>query len=229
MLQNGIKPCVANPAEKVTACCSAMPTSNALSGMAFIIIFNEHPLGIAGVTPIILLFFSASSTIVSPNTSWYFGGCGSLGVTLIISPVSLLNKPGECHTVSFPSSENLYPLPFLVSTCKIFGPGISFKSFKTCTKRCTSCPSTGPKYLNFNDSNILLCLSNDVFKAACTFDAISRALVPKLLNLPSNFQTSSFTLLYVCDVVISVRYSLSAPTLGSMLMQLSLSTTNKFA
>src|ERR1700757_381344 len=218
MLQNGIKPCVANPAEKVTACCSAMPTSKALSGIAFIIMFNEHPLGIAGVTPIILLFFSASSTIVYPNTSWYFGGCGSLGVTLIISPVSLLNNPGECQTVSFPSSENLYPFPFLVSTCKIFGPGISFKSFITCTKRVTSCPSTGPKYLKLSDSNKLLCLSKDVFIACCTLETISRALVPNELNFPNKFQTSSFTLLYVCEVVISVKYSFNAPTLGSMLM-----------
>ena len=40
-------------------------------------------------------------------------------------------------------------------------------------------------------------------------------------NFPSNFHTSSFTLLYVGEVVISVRYSFKAPTFGSMPMQLS--------
>ena len=51
MLQNGINPSLAMPAEKVTAWPSAMPTSNTLSGMAFIMMFIEHPVGMAGVTP----------------------------------------------------------------------------------------------------------------------------------------------------------------------------------
>ncbi len=54
-------PCVAKPALKVTACCSQMPTSNARSGMASIINFNDEPLGIAGVIPKILSFAFASS------------------------------------------------------------------------------------------------------------------------------------------------------------------------
>ena len=69
ILQNGIIPFVARPALKVTACCSAIPTSNALSGIFFIIIFKDEPEGIAGVIPIIFLFISASSTIDSPKTS----------------------------------------------------------------------------------------------------------------------------------------------------------------
>jgi hypothetical protein len=36
--------------------------------------FKEQPLGIAGVTANIFSFFSASSIMVCPNTSWYFGG-----------------------------------------------------------------------------------------------------------------------------------------------------------
>ena len=69
MLQKGIEPCVAKPAEKVTACCSAIPTSNDRSGYASIIIFIEDPEGIAGVIPMIFGFSSANSTRVWPNTS----------------------------------------------------------------------------------------------------------------------------------------------------------------
>ena len=64
MLQKTVKPCVASPAEKVTACCSAIPTSKARSGIARIIIFIEDPDGIAGVIPMILGFFSANSNSV---------------------------------------------------------------------------------------------------------------------------------------------------------------------
>ena len=69
ILQNGIIPCVAKPAAKVTACCSAIPTSKDRDGIFSIIIFNDDPEGIAGVMPMIFLFFFASSTIVSPNIS----------------------------------------------------------------------------------------------------------------------------------------------------------------
>src|ERR1700761_1223228 len=114
MLQKGINPCVAKPAEKVTACCSAMPTSNARFGIAFIIRFSEQPDGIAGVIPIILGFCSASSIMVWPNTSWYLGGCGLSVFTFFISPVILSNKPGACHLVwSF--SANEYPFPLVVT------------------------------------------------------------------------------------------------------------------
>ena len=67
-------PCVAIPAESVTACCSAIPTSIALFGKASIINFIELPLGIAGVMPIILGLFLANSTKVNPKTSWNLGG-----------------------------------------------------------------------------------------------------------------------------------------------------------
>jgi len=60
---------VANPAENVTACCSAIPTSKALSGMASIIIFKDDPEGMAGVIPIMVSFSLASSTMVCPKTS----------------------------------------------------------------------------------------------------------------------------------------------------------------
>ena len=69
MLQKGCKPSFAIPAEKVTACASAIPTSKERSGIASIIIFIEQPVGIAGVTPTIRGFFFASSNNVFPNTS----------------------------------------------------------------------------------------------------------------------------------------------------------------
>ena len=99
MLQKTLMPCVASPALKVTACCSQIPTSNARCGISSIMNFKEEPLGIAGVTPIICGFTFANSTMLCPNTSWYFGGCGVSIFFLIISPVNLSNKPGACHLV----------------------------------------------------------------------------------------------------------------------------------
>ncbi|MNQ75086.1 hypothetical protein D3C85_898660 [compost metagenome] len=137
MLQKGTKPWVAKPAEKVTACCSAIPTSKALSGIAFIIIFSEQPDGIAGVIPTILLFASANSTMVCPKTSWYFGGCGLSIIGFLISPVILSNKPGACHLVwSF--SANAKPLPLTVTQCNSLGPGIADRSLMIAAKRFTS-------------------------------------------------------------------------------------------
>ena len=150
-MQKGIFPCVAIPAEKVTACCSAIPTSKVLSGISAIILLKEDPESIAGLTPTICSFILASSIIVSPNTSWYFGGVFFFFPTMN-SPVSLLKIPGACHFVEFPFSAGMYPLPFTVRQCNILGPGISFKSFKTLTKCSGSCPSIGPKYLKFRDS-----------------------------------------------------------------------------
>ena len=69
ILQNTIKPSVTIPAAIVTACCSAIPTSKALSGIVSIIYFNELPVGMAGVIPTIFSLFKASSTKVFPNTS----------------------------------------------------------------------------------------------------------------------------------------------------------------
>ena len=86
------------PAEKVTAWPSAMPTSNTLSGMAFIMMFIEHPVGMAGVTPTMRLLALASSKSVSPNTVWNFGGAPVSSVTMR-SSASMSKHPGACHTV----------------------------------------------------------------------------------------------------------------------------------
>ena len=68
-LQYGTKPCAASPAEKVTACPSAIPTSKQRSGICSIMMLSEHPVGIAGVIPTIRSSLRASSSSVSPNTS----------------------------------------------------------------------------------------------------------------------------------------------------------------
>ena len=68
MAAYGLYPSVANPAANVTACCSAIPTSNALSGNFFSNKFKPVPDGIAPVIPIILVSCSACFINVSANT-----------------------------------------------------------------------------------------------------------------------------------------------------------------
>ena len=80
MLQNGTSPWVAIPAEKVTACCSAMPTSNARSGNSFIMMFKEEPEGIAGVIPIIFSFFILSINSWSTYQQQQYIACLSIDI-----------------------------------------------------------------------------------------------------------------------------------------------------
>ena len=145
-------PFVASPALRVTACCSAIPTSKALLGIFFIMIFSDEPEGIAGVIPIIFSFFSASSTIECPKTSWYLGGLFLFDFTARLSPELISNLPVACHLVwSF--SAKSYPLPFLVKQWRIFGPGIFLRYSRVLTRWFMSWPSIGPKYLKFSASN----------------------------------------------------------------------------
>ena len=143
MLQKGCMPSFAMPPENVAACPSAMPTSNARSGMDFINRFMEHPVGMAGVTPTIFGFFSASSTSVSPNTVWYRGG--RLLVSVVMrSPVSGSNLPGACQMPgSFSAGSK--PLPFTVCRWSILGPFKSLMSRRMRARFFTSCPFMGPK------------------------------------------------------------------------------------
>ena len=69
MVQNGIYPLAASPAEKVTACCSVMPVSNTLSGNSFCMMSSEQPLSMAGVMPTIRGFSLAISQAVLPKTT----------------------------------------------------------------------------------------------------------------------------------------------------------------
>ncbi len=69
ILQNGRMPDAASPAENVTACPSAMPTSKQRSGISRIMIFIEQPDGMAGVMPTTRASMRARSSSVCPKTS----------------------------------------------------------------------------------------------------------------------------------------------------------------
>ena len=88
MAAYGLYPSVANPAANVTACCSAIPTSNVLSGNFFSKIFNPVPEGIAPVIPIIFVSCSACFIKVSAKTFVYDG---ILDIDFVCSPVETLN------------------------------------------------------------------------------------------------------------------------------------------
>ncbi len=69
MLQKGIIPAAARPAEKVTAWPSAIPTSKQRSGISRMRMFIEQPDGMAGVMPTTRVSRRARSSSVSPKTS----------------------------------------------------------------------------------------------------------------------------------------------------------------
>ncbi len=68
MAQNGAMPSAAMPAAKVTACCSAMPTSKQRSGNALAKRSSPVPDGMAAVTATMRSSRPASSTSASANT-----------------------------------------------------------------------------------------------------------------------------------------------------------------
>ncbi len=144
MATNGRIPSFASPPAKVTACSSDMPTSKTRPGIASFTILMEVPESIPAVIPTILLFECASSSKVSPKTSWNFGGLFPSAGVQTCSPVTGLNFPGACQMAGFCSAASK-PFPFIVLICKILGPVISFMSRSTLTIADTSCPSIGPK------------------------------------------------------------------------------------
>ena len=81
-------PSVAKPAAKVTACCSAIPTSNIRSGNFFSKISIPVPDGIAPVIPTIFVSCAACLTNVSANIFVYEG---ALDLLFTCSPVATLN------------------------------------------------------------------------------------------------------------------------------------------
>ena len=93
MAQNGRRPSVAMPAAKVTACCSAMPTSKVRSGNRLAKRSRPVPLGMAAVTATMRSSASASWISASANTLVY---CGWPGGALACSPVTTLNLLTAC-------------------------------------------------------------------------------------------------------------------------------------
>ncbi len=88
MAQNGLKPSQARPAAKVTACCSAMPTSKVRSGNSFWNRSTPVPDGIAAVIATMVSSFFASLIRLSPNTLVY---CGAPPLDFACAPVATSN------------------------------------------------------------------------------------------------------------------------------------------
>ena len=88
MAQKGFIPSVAMPAAKVTACCSAMPTSKQRRGNFFAKMSMPVPAGMAALTATTRSSASASATSALAKTLVKEGGPGG---ALACSPVTTLN------------------------------------------------------------------------------------------------------------------------------------------
>jgi hypothetical protein len=108
---------VAIPADSVTACCSAIPTSKARSGKASIMNFKELPEGMAGVIP---LFFVFGLNLISLNQNVLVFRRFSSSF-LWISPLAS-NFPGAWY-FTWSSSACFNPLPVVI-ICRNLGPFI---------------------------------------------------------------------------------------------------------
>ena len=104
------------------------PHQMSLSGISFIIMDKELPVGIAGVMPVILSFIPASSRIVFPKTSWYVGILSSFDVFDYLSGF-LIELAGsmKCSLVLFSLFK---PFAFNCKTMQKLWSGNSFKIFK---------------------------------------------------------------------------------------------------
>ena len=133
---------MAKPAAKVTACCSAIPTSKVLSGKTLLNASIPVPDGIAAVIPTILLSFFACSINVFANT---FVKAGALVVDFCWTPVWTSNFVTPWY-LSSDFSAKLYPFPFWVFIWISIGPLwlLSFAFFKIGNSTSKSWPSIGP-------------------------------------------------------------------------------------
>ena len=123
---------------KVTACCSAIPYIKTTLRHFFHHNAEEHPLGIAGVIPIISGLERANSNNVCPKTSWNLTAVFPPAAhSLILFPVSTSNNPGACHAAwSFSAGGN--PFPLIVNIWSKRGPF----SFCSRLKVLTSCTTS---------------------------------------------------------------------------------------
>ena len=137
----GFNPALAIPAARVTACCSAIPTSKNLFLYIFANSFKPVPSGIAAVIATISLSSLANSIIASPNTLEYvfFGDIND-------SPLSKSKGETPWNLFGF-FSANSYPFPFWVIVWIITGPFIDFALLNTSFISSISWPSIGPIYL----------------------------------------------------------------------------------
>ena len=88
MAANGFSPSLASPAQKVTACCSAMPTSNTRPGKCFSNSVSPVPPPIAACTATTRSSSRASATSASAK-NWVYEATGALAFTC--APVAKSN------------------------------------------------------------------------------------------------------------------------------------------
>ncbi|SKS55043.1 Uncharacterised protein [Mycobacteroides abscessus subsp. abscessus] len=108
---------MASPAAEVTACCSAIPTSNSRSGKRSPNLLSPVGPGMAAVIATILRCSLATSMSASENTEVQPGA-----EALIARPVFGSMTPVECICSASSSSAGAYPMPLRVITCTITGP-----------------------------------------------------------------------------------------------------------
>ena len=90
---NGLNPSFAIAAIEVIACCSAIATSQNLSGNLSISLFIPVPLGIAAVTPTTLSYLHARDDKASANTA-----VAAFGASFFTNaPSSTLKGPTPCQ------------------------------------------------------------------------------------------------------------------------------------
>mmetsp|Transcript_51373 Transcript_51373/g.117115 ORF Transcript_51373/g.117115 Transcript_51373/m.117115 type:complete len:235 (+) Transcript_51373:1393-2097(+) len=134
------------PAAMVTACCSAMPTSNIFVGCARPKMSMPVPPGMAAVMPTTLSSFLAMSTSSEAKTVVSAGG--PPGAPFCCLPVATSNLATPCM-VSLAASAGGYPWPFTVLMCSRMGfwMAVSSRMFSRMgTRLSRSCPSMGPTY-----------------------------------------------------------------------------------
>ena len=120
----------------------------------------------------------------------------------------------------------MYPFPFIVLTCSITGPDISFALFIFSISSSRLCPSTGPIYLKPNSSNITPG-TNIYFILFFVLFIVSTIGAPAGI-LFKKFFTPSLASKYFLSVRNSPRWRLIAPTLSDIAIWLSFNITSKF-
>ena len=147
--KTGWAPSKAIPAQAVTACCSAMPTSMTRSGNASCM--GPSPTGsiIAAVTPTTSSRSRATRRISSAKTAVHPKRWGAIG-----NPVSGWIRPTAWNRSAMSSSAGVYPRPFSVMTWTMTARWKALARVSAVSRATSSCPSTGPRYLSPRSSNI---------------------------------------------------------------------------
>ena len=141
MHTTGRRPRIASPAAKVTACCSAMPTSKKRSGKRCANSSRPVDDAIAAVIATIRSSASAASQSASPKTS-----VQSIPFLRAV-PLSGSNVDTPWNLSTLSATAGPYPCPLLVTTCTTTGPRMRAASRSAFSTAARSWPSIGPPYL----------------------------------------------------------------------------------